>query len=192
MHTQMFLCVTGGKVFFLPPRISGKVFLPESTHPNPAERVALGCCLPQRQRKLSPLSSHCSGGVNLSEIFWESGGNLLCLVMFIGQFIPRFHKRTFWYLHPVPLCSTILPPPHEDALMIKLFLVCLCCSDCRWAHPPYLLVSPSFCVCFTKLKPESKTNLKYAFSHTNMRMFGNFTTSCSDLRVCALPGVSQQ
>lgn len=90
--------------------------------------------------------------------------------MFIGQFIPRLEKGTFWYLrHPA---STHLLP-HEDALMIKLFLVCLCRSVWRWAHPPYLLVSPSFSVCFTKLKSASKTNLKYAFSHANTRMFGN-------------------
>lgn len=76
-------------IFPLPPWIAGKVFLPESPHPSPAERVALRCCLPQRQRKLSLLSSHCSGGVNLSEIFWESGGNLLCAGMFIGRFIPQ-------------------------------------------------------------------------------------------------------
>lgn len=186
MHVQkILLYVSLVVVFPLPLRIAGKVFLPEKTHPTPSERVALGCCLPHRQRKLSPLLSYCSEGVNPSEIFWESGGNLLCPVMFIGQFILLSSPCT-------PLC-TILPPPHEDSLTIKLFLVCLSCSVCRWAHPPYLLVSPSFCICFTKLKPESKTNLKYAFSNANMRMFGNFfTTSCSDLRVCALPGVSQQ
>lgn len=152
------------------------------THPAPSERVALGCRLPQRQRKPSPLLSHCSQGVNPSEIFWESGGNLHGPVMFTGQFILLSSPST-------PLC-TILPPPHE--LMIKLLLVCPSCSACRWAHPPYLVVSPALCVCFTKPKPESETNLKYAFSNANTRMFGNFATSCSDLRVCALPGVGQQ
>jgi len=127
------------------------------------------------QRKPSPLLSHCSGGVNLSGICWESGGNLLSPVVFMGWFIPRLVVRTFGYAHLVALCGTILPPPHEDALMIKLFLVWLCGSVWRWAHPPYLLVSPSFSVCFTKLELGSKTNLKYAFSHANMRMFRNFS-----------------
>lgn len=46
------------------------------------------------QRKPSPLWSHCSGGVNLSGICWESGGNLLGPLVFIGWFIPRWAKRT--------------------------------------------------------------------------------------------------
>lgn len=79
-HTDV-LCVIGGIVFPLPLGIAGKVSLPVSTHSNHTERVAQGCCLPQTrggtQRKPSTLSSHCSGGVNLSGICWESGGNLL-------------------------------------------------------------------------------------------------------------------
>ena len=106
----------------------GKVPLCLSTHPNSSERVALGCCWPLTNvNEEEAVSSHCSGGINLSGICWESGGNLLDPVLFTGQFIPCVAKRTFWYLHPVPFCSTILPPPHEDALMIKLFLVCLYC-----------------------------------------------------------------
>lgn len=46
--TLFFLCVFGGPVFPLPQETAGKVPLPESTHPNPAERIALlGCGLPQ-------------------------------------------------------------------------------------------------------------------------------------------------
>lgn len=66
------------------------------------------------------------------------------------------HVEQRGYLDIFTLCPSAAPsgpPPHEDALMIKLFLVCLCCSVWRWAHPPYLFVSPSFSVCLTKPKP---------------------------------------
>lgn len=88
--TQMFLSVTIGIVVLWPQGIAGKVSLPESTHSKPCRRASIGDAICSRQvgtqRKLSPLLSHCSGGVNLSGICWESGGNLLST----GVFIPLF------------------------------------------------------------------------------------------------------
>lgn len=103
-------------------------------------------------------------------ISWESGGNQIILVMFIDCSTPTVKKKG--HLHAVTLSQYQSPQLQEDALMIKLFL---CCAAWRWAHPPYLLILPSFCLCLTKLKARSKTNRKYAFSRANMRMFENFS-----------------
>lgn len=59
-------CFYGGPGFSLPQEIAGKVSLPESTHPNPAERVALlGCCLPQTSRDTEEAVS------TLVSLFWR-------------------------------------------------------------------------------------------------------------------------
>lgn len=106
-----------------------------------------------------------------------SAGNQVGIysTLFIGWFSPRLAKKDISISSP---CTPLLrhPAPASRRCSDDKTISCLsCCSVWRWAHPPYLLVAASFSACFTKLELGSKTNLKYAFSHANMRMFGNFS-----------------
>ena len=146
VRTQMFLCVIGCRVS-PPPGIAGKVSLPVSTQRSPAERTSSGMLSAADERGHRGSRLHSPLIVLEALICQGSAGNQvgiysapLCLLA--GSF------RVDDVFALCPLCSTILPPPREDALMIKPFLVCLCWSAWRWAHPPYLLVSPSFSVLF--------------------------------------------
>lgn len=70
--------------------------------------MALGQAGPWR--KPSPLLSHCSGGVNLSGICWESGGPVLGRAVFTGCSVPCLSKDDIF-------------TNQEDVVMIKQFLV---------------------------------------------------------------------
>lgn len=109
---------------------------------NLEERVALGQAGPRR--KPSPLLSHCSGGVNLSGICWESGGPVLSCAVFTGCSVPCLSKEDIF-------------TNQEDAVMIKQFLVSVAVEDER-----VRLICPSCprsLSVFIKLKSGSDTNL---------------------------------
>lgn len=117
MHTDV---LSAGIVFPFPHGIAGKVFWehpPRTNAHQPCWKGSIGMLSARRQvgteRKPSPLASHCSAGVNLSGICWESGGNLLSPVVFIGS----FHVRA------VPIRSPLqrhpAPSPREDVPMTK-------------------------------------------------------------------------
>lgn len=109
---------------------------------NLEERVALGHAGPRR--KPSPLSSHCSGGVNLSGICWESGGPVLSRAVFTGCSVPCLSKEDIF-------------TNQEDVVMIKQFLVSGAVEDERIRFIcPSCPRAPSV---FTKLKSGSDTNL---------------------------------
>lgn len=91
-------------------------------------RVALGQAGPRR--KPSPLLSHCSGGVNLSGICWESGGPVLSGAVFTGCSVPCLSKEDIF-------------TNQEDAVMLKQFLVSVAVEDER-----VRLILPSLSVCF--------------------------------------------
>lgn len=102
MHTEMFLCVIGGIVFTLSQGNAGKVLSPKSTKPNYAERIAIGCCQTNGAAKETVLC-HCSGGINLLQLCWESGGNLLDLVIHWHSFqIEQRQVDIFTLHHPAP------------------------------------------------------------------------------------------
>lgn len=113
------------------------------------------------QRKPSPLSSHCSGGVNLSGICsgirWES--TRPC--------------RVYWPAHSalgeddISDVLAIRPPQSEDASPTKSIS---CLSLFGDEHIRRVLSSV-----WPNRRPGSKASLKYAFSRANMRMFGNFS-----------------
>lgn len=109
---------------------------------NLEKKVALGQAGPRR--KPSPLWSHCSGGVNLSGICWESGGPVLGRVVFTGCSVPCLSKDDIF-------------TNQEDVMMIKPFLVSVAVEDER-----VRLICPSCprsLSVFTKLKSGSDSNL---------------------------------
>lgn len=109
---------------------------------NLAERVALGQAGPRR--KPSPRSSHCSAGVNLSRICWESGGSGLGPAVFTGCSVPCLSKEDIF-------------TNQEDAVMIKQFLASVAVED---EHIRLIFPScPRSPSVFATLKPGSDTNL---------------------------------
>lgn len=78
--------------------------------------MALGQAGPRR--KPSPRLSHCSGGVNLSRICWESGGSVLGPAVFTGCSDLCLSKEDIF-------------TNQEDAVMIKQFLASVAVEDER-------------------------------------------------------------
>lgn len=164
-------CV-GGIVFPLPQGIAGKVHLPGSTHLSPARKGSTGMLSAPDKWGHRGSRLHSRLIVLEALICQGSAGNQVGIysALFNVYWPAHSRKEDIWISsRRTPALHHPAPPPREDALMIKLFLVCVFSSVWRWAHPSYLLVSPS------KMKPASKTDLKYAFSHANTRMFGNFS-----------------
>lgn len=124
----------------------------------------------------------------------ESAGNqvgISCLLAASFHVEQRGHSDM---LDPYPSVALSCPPPASWRCPDDKTASCLSLPLSLEMSASALSSRVALILClFYLAEAKSKTNLKYALSHANMRMFGNvFATSCGDLAVCALPRVSQQ
>lgn len=159
ISTEVFLCAFGGIIFPSPRGLLGKFLCAHKSWREGGTQM------------LSDKQGHTGSWLCACLIVLEA---LICQGS-AGNQVGLYSTTLCLLAGQFHVCAKRTSSPFRKMRCEDKTISCLCRSAWGWAHPSYLLILPSFSVRVTEQQPSSKTNLKYAFSHANTRMFGNFS-----------------